>query len=75
MSPRPPNLFPEPAATAAPPPTPSAPAPAVRPLGWRAPGERDHVCVYCAGLAVFGDGASWFCRSCVPASFFPRGRA
>lgn len=44
---------------------------APKPPGWRRPGDRDHVCRECQGLAVYGLGDAWFCRAHVPAGFLP----
>jgi hypothetical protein len=49
--------------------------PAARPPGWRAPDRpREEPCAVCQGVGTHGMGTSWFCRACLPASFYA-GRA
>lgn len=42
--------------------------------GWRQPTKGEHACTRCKGAAVYGYGASWFCRACRPAGFLPKDR-
>ena len=42
-----------------------------RPADWRAPTLGEHACARCGGLAVFGLGADYFCRTHVPRGFLP----
>lgn len=48
------------------------PRPKPTPASGRPAGKGDHVCAACGCLAVYGQGNTWFCRSCVPADFLPK---